>query len=84
MDFAAPFRFAAHRWRILSAAAARCAAEKWRFFLSGAAAAGAAVAASAFLGGRPRRLAGPCSAASAVAFLNQKSTDLFRSHHERW
>ena len=66
-DFAAVFRLAAQYWRILSAAAFLCAAvNRRRFLFAGAWRAAEGVArASGFLGGRPRRLVGPCKASMA-------------------
>lgn len=57
--FASALRFAAQRWRILSAAASRWAAEKCRFFLAGPAEAAGIAPASGFLGGLPLRFVGP-------------------------
>ena len=59
VTFAEAFFFAAHLWRILSAAASRWAAENLRRFFLGAGAAIGAVIDSGFFGGRPRRLVGP-------------------------
>lgn len=59
-DFASVFLFAAHRRRILSAAAARWAAENLRrFVFAGAGAETAATTLSGFFGGLPRRFVGP-------------------------
>ena len=58
-DFAPAFRFAAHRWRILSAAASRWAAENLRRFFFGAGAGAEVVTARGLFGGRPMRFVGP-------------------------
>ena len=59
-SFDSAFFFAAHLWRILSAAASLCAAVKWgRFLLVGAGLAAVAVTATGFFGGRPLRFVGP-------------------------
>jgi hypothetical protein len=59
-DFASVFRFAAHRWRILSEAASRWAAVNFlRVVFTGVGAETAATTFSGFFGGLPRRLVGP-------------------------
>ena len=76
--FPSAFFFAAHRCRILSAAAARCAAVNLRrpFFagsgpaLSVAGAAAESIIASGFFGGRPRRFVGPWRASMARLSLS--------------
>jgi len=60
-DFDSVFRFAAHRWRILSAAASRWAALNFRrlLFTAGTGEETAASISAGLFGGLPRRFVGP-------------------------
>ena len=67
-------RLAAQYFLIRSAAAARCALENVRFLRgAGLSALSESAAATAFLGGRPRRL-GPCKASMARSILSRSAT----------
>ncbi len=72
--FASAFRFAAHLWRILSAAASRWAAVNFRRLrFAGLATLVGAAAVSGFFGGLPRRFVGPWRASIARVSLSRSA-----------